>query len=132
MGNRVSEKSIVDKIMRWLKSLPLCNARKRRGGISNAGQPDIEGCICGLHFEIEVKAPDGRLSKLQAAKLKQWGRAGAITGVAYSLDDARRIIYQGLAGCMSDKLWSMECALRDVFNEIFSTKEQEFLKNETV
>jgi hypothetical protein len=96
MGNRITEKTVVNQIMRWLKSLPHCRARKRRGGIANAGEPDIEGCICGFHFEIEAKSPSGRPTKLQLEKLKMWGEAGAIHGVARSLEEAQRIIYSGL------------------------------------
>lgn len=96
MGNRVSEKSIVDSSMRWLKSLPHCKARKRRGGVSNAGEPDIEGCIYGLHFEIECKAPGNEPTKNQLAKILQWKAARAIVGVSKSLDDTKEIIKNGL------------------------------------
>jgi len=42
MGVRISEDSIVKASIKWLKSLPNCKARKRRGGISNRGEPDTK------------------------------------------------------------------------------------------
>ena|SRR6056297_145631 len=77
--NKVSEKSVQNRIMRYLNSLPKCRVRCRKGGPENAGEPDIYGCINGQHFEIEVKAPGGRLRKLQKEKLKRWEETGCLT-----------------------------------------------------
>jgi len=96
MANKVSEKSIVEASKRWLKKLPEHKVRKRRGGISNAGEPDLYGSIFGIHYEIEVKAPGNKPTKLQEAKLAEWAAAGAITGVSYCLNDTKRIIFSGL------------------------------------
>ena len=96
MGNKISEKSIVDASLRWLRKLPECKARKRRGGVSNKGHPDIYGSIFGIHFEIEVKAPGNKPTKLQKVRLDEWDNAGAITGVSYSLDETKSIIFNGL------------------------------------
>jgi len=98
MGNRISEDSIVKASLRWLKSLPNCKARKRRGGVSNRGEPDLYGCINGVHFEIEVKAPGNRLTKHQKVRLEEWEEAGAIVGVSYSLEDTQNIIKYKLRG----------------------------------
>jgi hypothetical protein len=95
MANRVSEDSIVKASMRYLRSLPNCKARKRRGGVSNRGEPDIYGSINGMHFEIEVKAPGNVPTPHQKARLKEWDEAGAITGVSYCIDDTMAIINEG-------------------------------------
>ena len=95
MGNKISEESIVKASMKWLKSLPNCKARKRRGGITNRGEPDIYGSIDGKHFEIEVKAPGGKLSEHQKARLEEWRITGAIVGVSYCLEDTKNIIIDG-------------------------------------
>lgn len=96
MGNRVSEANIVRSIMRLLKELPYTRARKRRGGMANAGEPDIEACIAGLHFEFEVKGPGGRLSPLQKVKLMQWRQAGATAGRVDSKVDVMKLVCQGI------------------------------------
>jgi len=98
MGNKISEKSIVSSCLRWAKKIPNSKFRKRRGGVSNPGEPDIYGCIMGLHVEIEIKAPGGQPTELQKRRLVEWREAGCmIRGVAYSLDEFKVIITEGLA-----------------------------------
>lgn len=96
MGNRIAEASIVRSIMRLLNDLPHTRARKRRGGMANAGEPDIEACIEGLHFEFEVKGPRGRLTPLQKVKLIQWKQAGAVAGRVDSKVEVMKMICQGI------------------------------------
>jgi rubrerythrin len=60
-----------------------------------AGDPDLYGTLNGRHFEIEVKRPNDRsaqVTKLQMRRLLEWKAAGAITGVARSVDDALTIL----------------------------------------
>ena len=86
------EKSIVSSILRWLKTLPGCYAEKRHGNQYSAGRPDITGCINGRRFEIEVKRPGGKATKLQAEMLKRWREAGAVAGVATSQAEAEELL----------------------------------------
>ena len=125
MGNRISEKSIVDASMRWLKSLPNCKARKRKGGMVNAGEPDIEGCICGLHFEIECKAPGNKPTPNQTAKMGQWRNACAIVGVSMSLDDTKKIIWDGLVSA-----WDKSEANKILIASFIKSKGEECQDNE--
>ncbi len=90
------ESAVVAAIMRALKSTPGVVVRKRHGtGMGIAGDPDLYGAVNGRHFEIEVKRPNdpsSRLTELQAQRLLEWQRAGAITGVARGADDALEIL----------------------------------------
>lgn len=88
----VLEESIVKAIMRWLKALPECEVRKTYGDAKRKGEADISGCLSGRRFEIEVKRPGKDASELQKAVLSKWARAGALTGVAHSLDEAKAIL----------------------------------------
>ncbi|MCL4783432.1 MAG: VRR-NUC domain-containing protein [Bryobacterales bacterium] len=82
------EASIVAAILRALSRVEGLVVRKRWGGaMGSAGDPDLSGCYRGRHFEFEVKAPGGRLTKLQVARLEEWRDAGAIVGVARSPKD---------------------------------------------
>ena len=92
MKPRQNEKTIIKQILRYLQNLPGCYAYKRYGGRHNPSEPDISGCIQGIRFEIEVKAPGNKPTPGQRAALKRWRRAGAIVGVAYSVEDARELI----------------------------------------
>jgi hypothetical protein len=101
MGNRISEVSIVRAIMRTLNDLPHTKARKRKGGMANAGEPDIEACIVGLHFEFEVKTPGQKLTPLQEVKLMQWRQARATAGRVESKVEVMKLICQGIRNFLS-------------------------------
>jgi hypothetical protein len=92
----VLEKAIVGRIMTNLKKRPGVVVRKRHGtAMGVAGDPDIYGTIRGRHFEIEIKRPhdpSSQLTELQTRRLLEWKLAGAITGVARSVDDALQIL----------------------------------------
>jgi hypothetical protein len=91
------ESSIVDAIMRFLKTVPQCKAEKTHGGaFGRAGKPDITGCLNGRRFEIEVKRPGQKPTEIQKKHLREWEAAGAIVGVAHSVEEARLILSAGL------------------------------------
>jgi hypothetical protein len=103
MGNLISEATIVRSIMRLLNDLPRTRARKRKGGMANAGEPDIEACIASLHFEFEVKRAGQKLTPLQEVKLMQWRKAGATAGRVENKVDVMRLICQGIRDFMASK-----------------------------
>ena len=83
------ESSIVAAILRALKSTPGLAIRKRWGSeMAAAGDPDLTGCLRGRHFEFEVKAPGGRLTRIQSVRLEEWRAAGALVGVVHSPAEA--------------------------------------------
>lgn len=96
----VLESAVVTRIMTDLKNRRCVVVRKRHGtAMGVAGDPDLYGTVGGRHFEIEVKRPDdpsSQLTKLQAQRLQEWRMAGALVGVARSVEDARQIL--GLSG----------------------------------
>jgi hypothetical protein len=60
-----------------------------------AGDPDLYGSIGGRHFEIEVKRPDDPASmptELQTQRIQEWRDAGALVGIARSVEDAFAIL----------------------------------------
>lgn len=83
------ESSIVAAIIQALKSVPDLVVRKRWGSeMAAAGDPDLTGCYRGRHFELEVKAPGGRLTRIQEVRLDEWRRAGAVVGVVHDAKEA--------------------------------------------
>jgi hypothetical protein len=83
------ESTIVAAIIQALKRVPDLVVRKRWGSeMAAAGDPDLTGCYRGRHFELEVKAVGGRLSRIQEVRLNEWHRAGAVVGVVHSPDEA--------------------------------------------
>jgi len=96
----MSEKSIVNSILKYLNSLPQCRAEKTwGGGYGNAGKPDITGCLNGRRFELEVKVPGGKPTPLQKVTLEQWKEAGAIVAVVHSVDEVKEIMKEAEAKC---------------------------------
>jgi hypothetical protein len=85
----VRESALVAAIVEALRATPGLVIRKRHGTAWGfAGDPDLTGCYLGRHFELEVKTPAGALTRLQEARLAEWARAGAITSVVRSVDEA--------------------------------------------
>jgi hypothetical protein len=85
----VRESALVSAIVETLRTTPGLVVRKRHGTAWGfAGDPDLTGCYLGRHFELEVKTPAGALTRLQESRLAEWARAGAITAVVRSVDEA--------------------------------------------
>ena len=87
-----TEKSIVKSILEYLKTVPKCRAIKMQGTINRAGEPDIFCCYKGRLVLFEVKRPGNKPTMLQAAVLRKWREAGAVTAVVYSVDDAKKVL----------------------------------------
>lgn len=87
------ESTIVAAIIHALRSVPELVVRKRWGSeMAAAGDPDLAGCYRGRHFELEVKAPGGRLTRIQEVRLEEWRAAGAVVGIVHSPDEALAIL----------------------------------------
>jgi len=88
----MKESTIKDDVLKYLNSLPKCKAIKIHGNAyTEAGTPDIAGCIQGRSFWIELKRPGEEPTVIQRKRIREWSDAGAITGVAESMDDIKRI-----------------------------------------
>jgi hypothetical protein len=92
----VLEKYLVARIMNALKRQRGAVVRKRHGtAMGVAGDPDLYGSVRGRHFEIEVKRPDDPGSiptELQVLRMQEWRAAGALVGIARSVEDALAIL----------------------------------------
>ncbi len=87
------ESALVAEIVRALRARPDVVVRKRHGSAWGvAGDPDLYGSIDGRHFEIEVKRPGERPTRLQAARLAQWRASSALAGVAHSVEEALAVL----------------------------------------
>lgn len=88
-----TERAIVKAILAYLNSLPGCLARKRwGGGMGVAGDPDIDACIRGRSLQLEVKRPGEKPTALQAKRLDEWRKAGALVAVVVSVDDVKSLL----------------------------------------
>ena len=92
------ETRITESILKYLNSLDECIAEKVMGSAFQFGRPDINGCWKGRCFRIEVKSAEhgNKATKAQLHNLKKWEKAGAICFVAYSVDDVKEHIFNGV------------------------------------
>ena len=92
-----SESSIQESILNYINSLPYGKAENVSGNAKQSGRADINACINGRTFKIEVKTEDnayGRkgASNKQRLYLEKWARAGAVSCVVYSVGDVAYVI----------------------------------------
>ena len=92
-----SETSIQSDIIDYINSLPQGRAENVSGNAQQSGRADINACIKGKTFKIEVKTEDtayGRkgMTTKQRLYLEKWARAGAVSCVVYSVEDVKWIV----------------------------------------
>jgi penicillin-binding protein-related factor A (putative recombinase) len=91
----ILEKIRSDKICKFLNTIPQCKATKRhQSGYGRKGDPDITGCLRGIHFEFEVKQPGKHLTQVQEVKIEEWKKAGAIAGRVENVNDVLDVFKQ--------------------------------------
>lgn len=89
----MTEKDIVQSILRYLKAVPHCFAWKTHGGMyGTAGIPDIIACIDGRFFAFEVKTAIGQVTPLQETTIRKILAAGGTAAVVRSVDEVRAIL----------------------------------------
>ncbi len=86
----MKEAEIVNKILKYLKTVPGCFAWKEHGGI--AGIPDIIACVNGRFIALEVKTPVGKLTKLQESTIEKILVSGGVAEVVHSVDKVRAVL----------------------------------------
>ena len=92
-GYKISEKSVVNNILKYANKHNNCFLYKYHGGrFATNGFPDLFGAIDGKFVAIECKSPSGRLTILQKQTLDALKAKGAITGIARSIDDFKNVL----------------------------------------
>lgn len=85
----------VDKIMKYLKSLPDCFCFKKHGGIyGTAGIPDIIYCYQGKFITFDVKIEAGTLTQLQELTIERIRRAKGNSYKVTSKEEVKDILKQ--------------------------------------
>lgn len=89
----MTEKTIVNSILKWLKAQPECFAWKEHGGqYGMAGIPDIICCYQGQFLALEVKQPGNKATKLQLETIHRIIEAKGQAYVVYSLDEVKQLL----------------------------------------
>lgn len=87
------ESSFQSQTLVYLNSINGCVAENVSGNSAQSGRADINGCIKGRSFRIELKVPDhGNVpSKKQLYDLLRWQKSGALVMVAYTIEDIKLV-----------------------------------------
>lgn len=89
----MTEKDIVQSILRYLKTVPHCFAWKTHGGMyGTAGIPDIIACVDGRFFAFEVKTTTGKATPLQETTIRKILASGGTAVVVRSVDEVRALL----------------------------------------
>lgn len=88
----MSEKILVNKIMKYLESVGAKAVKFHGNRFVQAGTPDILGCYKGFSFVIECKVDKNKTTKIQDHQLNQWHEAGSYVLVAYDLISVKEMI----------------------------------------
>ena len=89
----MKESTIVQAIMKYLKTVPSCFCWKEHGGMyGTAGIPDIIACIDGIFYAFEVKTPIGKTTALQDATIRKIAACGGKAYVVRSVADVKEIL----------------------------------------
>lgn len=81
-----TEKQFENKIKDYLKSKGCWHVKFFANGMTRSGIPDILACVNGRFVAIEVKAENGRPSKLQLWNVEKIKEANGIAVIAYPKD----------------------------------------------
>lgn len=88
-----AEKRFKKQCVDYIKTVPHSIVRVNHITMyGTTGDPDLLGCIAGRAFAIELKVGTNKPTKIQEERIKAWQRAGALAGVAYTLDDVKIIL----------------------------------------
>ena len=93
------ESSIQSDIIDYINKLPCGRAENVSGNAQQSGRADINACVNGEMYKIEVKTKDtaygrkGATTK-QRLYLEKWARAGAISCVVYNVDDVKYMVHE--------------------------------------
>lgn len=89
----MNESQITESIKRALKREGWWVFKIQGGPRQVAGIPDLLCCKHGIAVWLEVKTPDGKLSKLQSARMQEIRlRGGCVAEVVTSVAEALQVV----------------------------------------
>lgn len=90
-----AEKQFENKIKKYLDSMGCWYVKYFANSFTKSGIPDLIACVNGFFVAIEVKASNGKPSKLQIYNKEKIREAGGISIILYPEDfeDFKKLIY---------------------------------------
>ncbi len=86
------ESLLINKCLKYSKTIPGLMLVKRHGGIYTTGEPDLTGSYRGFRIELEAKIGTNRPTELQWARLQEYLDGGCIAAPFWSFEEFRFLI----------------------------------------
>jgi hypothetical protein len=96
MPKKIKETTLTKKFIGWLNDLPRTYAEKRHAGPGRKGKPDVTGASHGIRFEIEVKTPGNKPTRLQSWWINKWQSVGVVAFWDDTLDGLKNSFRQAM------------------------------------
>ena len=91
-ADAVTETQLANKVTKAIRDRGHWCMKVAGGPHQQPGIPDILACVRGALVAIELKVGRNKPTPLQIATLGDMSEAGAVAGVAYTLDEAMDLI----------------------------------------
>lgn len=88
----MNETTLTKKVIVAIRSRGYWAMKAGAGPYQQPGIPDVLACVNGRFVGIEMKVGRNTPSPIQKLTLDQMALAGAVTGVAYTLEEALAIV----------------------------------------
>lgn len=93
----MNESNLTDRVCRYFAKLKREGKRiewkKVHGSpMQRRGEPDLDVCYEGRCVKIELKVGKNTTTELQKFRLQQWRKAGAVCGVARSVEEVKELL----------------------------------------
>lgn len=82
----LAEKKFESTVKRFLKAHNIYHFKVWGGGFQTAGIPDLIACVNGKFVGIEIKAAQGKASKLQLFNIQNIKESGGVGLILYPQD----------------------------------------------
>ncbi|MEM9354459.1 MAG: VRR-NUC domain-containing protein [Planctomycetota bacterium] len=92
----MTETGLVNAIMQQLRRRRVYVVKVHGGPYQQLGLPDLWCVVEGRTVCMEVKLPNGKVSRRQIREVDKLRAAGAIAGIVYSVSDAMGLVDQAL------------------------------------
>jgi Holliday junction resolvase len=88
----MGESRLVAEVKEWFRSRGGKAVKIETTVFTEAGTPDIFAVLAGKPYVLECKSGKSRLTRIQAVRLEEWAKAGAVTAVIRNVKELEALL----------------------------------------